>query len=168
MLFEESDQHMMNSMSFGSEFCSLKDARATFSVTHTSLSQSSYRLRQAANFHHFQHQCKSRVASKLSSSSQSVPSAPTYDNILTAYLSQFTPAVVSRVMQDHFVYGYHDEAKVSVNLTHNFNGRHHLVNALWLLNLRMEHIPLIIDTGASCCITPCKLDFKPGSYSSSD
>ena len=70
-------------------------------------------------------------------------------------------------MQEHFFYGYH-EVKVSVDLSQNANGRHPLVNALWFFNLRMEHIPLIIDTGASCCITPCKADFKPNSYRSSN
>ena len=167
LLSDVSDEHMMNSLAFASKFCSLDDAGVTFSVTHTPLSQSSYRHRRTANFRHFQHQRKSKVTSKPSASSQPIPSAPTYDNILAFYLSQFNPAVVSRIMQDHFVYGYH-EAKVSVNLQQNFNGRHPFVNALWMLNLRMEHIPLIVDTGASCCITPCKADFKPGSYSSTD
>ncbi|KAL7484243.1 hypothetical protein ACHAW6_009892 [Cyclotella cf. meneghiniana] len=145
-----------------------KNPQTYAAVVNTPASTSDYSPFAAYILHgNAPHDSSKGVASTPSSSSQSVPSAPTYDNILTAYLSQFNPAVVSRVMHDHFVYGYH-EAKVSVNLMHNFNGRQHLVNALWLLNLRMAHIPLIIDTGASCCITPCKLDFKPGSYSSSD
>jgi hypothetical protein len=162
-----SDEYMMNCASFASEFCSLDDAGFAFTAQHVPLHKSSYRLRRSANFQHFKHQRKAKVVPKPTAASASVPSAPTYDNFLLAYLSTFNPAVVSRVMQDHFVYGYH-EAKVSVDLSHNPNGRHPLINALWLLNLRMEHIPLIIDTGASCCITPCKADFKPGSYRSSD
>jgi hypothetical protein len=158
---------MMNCASFVSEFCSLDDAGFAFTAQHVPLHKSSYRLRRSANFQHFKHQRKTKVISKPTAAAISAPSAPTYNNILLAYLSQFNPAVVSRVVQDHFVYGYH-EAIVSVDLSKNPNGRHPLINALWLLNLRMEHIPLIIDTGASCCITPCKSDFKPGSYRSSD
>ena len=166
-LHETSDDYMINCASFATDFCSLDDAGFAFTAQHVPLHKSSYRLRRAANFSHFKKQRKSQVASKPTTASVSVPAVPTYNNFLLAYLSQFNPAVVSRVMQDHFIYGYH-EAKVSVDLSQNPNGRHPVVNALWFFNLRMEHIPLIIDTGASCCITPCKADFKPNSYRSSD
>jgi hypothetical protein len=38
---------------------------------------------------------------------------------------------------------------------------------LYAFQIKLSHIPFIVDTGASVCITPEISDFKPGTYRSS-
>jgi hypothetical protein len=52
------------------------------------------------------------------------------------------------------------EGRVSVSLSRHFVRLY----PVFSYNVKLQHIPLIVDSGASVCITPCKDDFKPGSY----
>ena len=73
------------------------------------------------------------------------------------------PAEVARVLFTNWMYSCR-EGRVSVNLSR----RYACCYPLFALKVKMQHVPLIVDTGASVCITPEASDFVPGSYRSSN
>jgi hypothetical protein len=62
------------------------------------------------------------------------------------------------------MYSFSENAHVSVDLSRRFSHSY----PAYAYNVIMPHVPLIVDTGASVCISPSKSDFVPSSYRESN
>jgi hypothetical protein len=88
---------------------------------------------------------------------------PSWSTLASEFLSTFSPAEAATTALGNWMYSF-SRGFVSVDLSRRFVR----VHPTYLFNVKMQHVPLIVDSGASVCITPELSDFKQGSYKSSN
>ena len=86
-----------------------------------------------------------------------------WSSIASAFLHDFSPAEAARAIIRPSMFSY-VEGRVSIDLSRSFTRLYPVL----CYNIKLKHIPLIVDSGASVCITPERSDFQPGTYRESN
>jgi hypothetical protein len=149
------DQHTVNLLHFTDDVLSLHDADYSFTFDFLCTSEVYYSpdLPQYwTDFH-----------SKMKELELKAAPVPSWSTMASEFLSTFSPAEAASTAFGHWMYSF-SRGFVSVDLSRRFAR----VHPTYLFNVKMKHVPLIVDSGASVCITPELSDFKHGSYKRSN
>ena len=155
-----SDDLLFGRFELGEKLFSLYDAgyRFTFDLDFEPISEASGPTWRARRTLHHQQLKSSRPAP----SPVIPPPVPSINVFTTQFLCHFNPAVSARPFipkQEHIpgslptVATIDPPAPTVVRILLNY-----------IFNVKLPHEPLIVDTGASVCITPYASDFKDGTY----
>ena len=159
---DASDQYAADLILFTDDVLSLHDAgyRFFFEFTPTTTIPFSSRLSR----HWLRHYKRMRsLQDKISQLEEAAKPLP-WSNLVQQFLAPFCPATAAQVLTARWMYSFTGEAVVGVDLSRRFSHAY----PTYLYNVKFAHVPLIVDTGASVCISPAKSDFVPGSYKESN
>jgi hypothetical protein len=148
---DAADQHTINILHLADEALSLHDAGYRFSFDFTSTAKVLYSSKLPKYWTAFYARMK-----ELEVNASPVSWSTASSDFL---LASFSPAEAAKAALGDWMFSF-SKGYVSVDLSRRFA----CVYPTYLFNVKKQHVPLIIDSGASVCVTPEKADFKPGSY----
>jgi hypothetical protein len=147
---DASDSHAFGLIEFTNDTLSLHGAGYRFTYSFEPLESVPVDKAHLASWNKFE-----QTMSKLNAAAQPV----SWSTLASSFLAPFSPAEAARAVIRPWMYNV-SEGRVTVSLSRRFVRLYPVLS----YNVKLQHIPLIVDSGASVCITPCKDDFKPGSY----
>jgi transposase InsO family protein len=155
LVVNAADQHTVNLLHLTDDALSLQDAGYRFTFKFVSTSEVPFAPDLPQHWIEFH--------SKMRELELKAAPVPSRSVITSEFLSSFSPAAAAQVALHNWMYSF-SKGYVSADLSRRFARAH----PTYLFNVKMKHVPLIVDSGASVCITPEKSDFKHGSYRSSN
>jgi hypothetical protein len=159
---DASDEHAFNLFQLTDDTLSLSAAGYTFTFAFTVTDSVPFDDELPVFWREYHAKMKALDAEISSLTQQASPVS--WSDIASTFLSEFSPAIAARVATRNWMYSF-TEGKVTVNLSRRF---YHCYPVAYMFNISTQHIPLIVDSGASVCITPCKSDFIPNTYRESN
>lgn len=159
---DASDQYVVNWIHLTDDMLSLSDSgyRFSFDFSPTVTLPVTQRLHPYWKRHHARVSALNDRIAALDIQARPV----SWSSLTTDFLSSFCPTEAAHVLTARWMYSFTDEATVSIDLSRRFT----YALPAYLYTIKLQHVPLIVDTGASVCISPTKSDFVPGSYKESN
>jgi hypothetical protein len=151
---DASDTHAYNLIEFTNDYLSLQAAGYRFTFMFEPTESVPVSKEHLLSWRQYE-----QKLSALHAASQPI----SWSSLATSFLAPFSPAEAARAIIRPWMYNV-SEGRVTVSLARRFARVYPILS----YNVKLQHIPLIVDSGASVCITPCKSDFKPGTYRSSN
>ena len=159
---DASDDYVANLIHFTDDTLSLQDAFYRFSFSYTASEIIKYSTKLPLHWREFHTKQDALRAQILALEEKARPVS--WSQIANAFLEPFCPTEAAHVLQAQWMYSFSTEAYVSVDLSRRFVQSY----PAYAYNIKMPHVPLIVDTGASVCISPTKSDFVSSTYKDSN
>ena len=159
---DASDQHAANLIQLTDDALSLTDAGYRFSA-HFSVQDTVPVSNRLPRYWAREHRRLAAQHEKIMSLAHQARDV-SWSDLVDRFLAPFAPNLAAHVIDATWMYSFTGKGVVNVDLSRRF---YHTFPA-YIFNVKIPHVPLIVDTGASLCLTPSKSDFVPGTYSECD